>query len=383
MQYGFKVLQGDKNDAIDGKLTDAISEVRIEQELSKATRFAVRFEEDLCDGKPEVLSASQLKPGTMISVLVPKEDAGEQCLIRGPITKVKSSAVVGGPGSWLEIHGEDRRIEMEREPQNAAWTGTAVDIAATILDRHGFTPDLGKSQVAFSDDKHTLNQNTPDLAVIEDLCRKLNFEFWLSYTVGHSSSILETAHFKPSPDYGSAAGIADAAIDMLAGSANGTTLRLNVDDQRCRNISSFEIDIDVERATSALLGGVDDLNGKSDLETEDDNAQATDEGGKTLKGLGTARRTISEPRAGGTEDQADEAKATLADEGWFISATASTSVELLPGIIEPHEIVRVEGTGFAHSGNYQISKVVHVINGWGHLMDLTLRRNALPETTYG
>jgi hypothetical protein len=67
----------------------------------------------------------------------------------------------------------------------------------------------------------------------------------------------------------------------------------------------------------------------------------------------------------------------LAVQAWFVTATASTSAHLLPGVLQVHDLVRVEGHSFRHAGRYQVSKVVHVVNTWGHLMDLTLRRNAL------
>ena len=103
MSYGFTVTSGDSNTPLSSDLMEAITEVRIEQELSKATKFGIRFEDDLCDGKPKALSAKSFKPDTIISVLVPEEIDPKQanksliCLVRGPITQLKSSAVLGGP----------------------------------------------------------------------------------------------------------------------------------------------------------------------------------------------------------------------------------------------------------------------------------------------
>ena len=392
MGYGFKVWTGDKNVPLADDLLEAISEIRIEQELSKATKFAIRFDDDLCSGKPKAMSSPLLKPGTMIAVLVPDEsNPGKDskpmiCLVRGPITKHKASAVLGGPASWLEVHGEDRRIEMDRESKTAKWSGKGPGIVEAILSTYQFDPPAIKQSdaVSFTDDQ-SLNQSSSDLKLIDDLCRQLGYEFWFSYTL-KGSQIVETPNFKPSPDFspaGSTAGglIGAAAgmlkIDQLTGD-NPKTLKLSVADKDCSNLTAFDLDVDVEKATEALLDGVDaksgkpqELKAKSEQPPVDPKAKITPKeflGGKVRRFTG----------AGSTEDRASEAKSILADEAWFVTATASANAYKLPGIVNHHDLVSVEGAGFMYSGKYQVSKVLHVINGWGHMMDITLRRNSLP-----
>src|SRR5207248_8092523 len=132
MACGFQVTSGDQ--PLSPALMEAIAEIRIEQELSKATKFGIRFEDDLCSGNPKAISEPSLKAGKLITVLVPGEidsakgNTSSICLVRGPITKRKSSVVLGGPASWLEIHGEDRRVEMDRETKASKWTGKAPEI---------------------------------------------------------------------------------------------------------------------------------------------------------------------------------------------------------------------------------------------------------------
>jgi hypothetical protein len=394
MAAGFVIASGAGNLALEGGLADAISEIRVEQELSKATKFAVRFEEDICDGQQRALSATSLSPGEMISVLVPDEKKHETiCLVRGPITKIKSSSVLGGPGSWLEVHGEDRRIEMDRTSVSAVWTGTATDVASAIFALHEFTPDVKPSQdITFADGDRALNQSSPDLRVVNDLARRLGYEFWVTYTVEEGEGatafmIIENGAFRPSPDYPTAGPAAAAAaapptLAQLAGSGDETVLQLNVPADACRNLRSFDIDVDVEKATAALIAGVNDRSGAHDDDQPASaqppvDADAVD-AAATLQRFGV-HRTINAPGAGSAADRASETRATLAAEGWFITARASTSAHLLATVVQPHEIVRVEGSGFLHAGLYQVSKVLHVINPWGHLMDLTLRRNALPD----
>lgn len=402
MSYGFTVTSGDKNNPLAADLMEAIAEVRIEQELSKSTKFGIRFEDDLCDGKPKALSSEALKPGSMIAVLVPEETNPTQasksliCLVRGPITKLKSSAVLGGPGSWLEVHGEDRRIEMDRESKTATWTGKATEIADGIFDSYKFKGSSKSTDAIKFTDKKSLNQSSADLKVIEDLGRQLGYEFWLTYKVessGKAYNITETVNFQPSPDYSSAGGddLLGAIAGAVAAAASAIGLdqltdkpakvfKLSIADRDCSNLTAFDLDVDVEKATAAMLDGIDDKSGKADdHEAKDDQPKVDPKAKVDVKKFQSgATRTIKPAGAGSSADRASEAKAIVADDSWFITATASANAFKLPGIVQPHEIVSVEGTGFAHSGKYQVSKVLHVINGWGHLMDITLRRNALP-----
>lgn len=387
MPAGFVIASTTDNLALEARLADLVAEVRVEQELSKATKYAIRFEEDICEGQPQALSATSLRPGEMLSVLVPDDKTGDTiCLVRGPITRLKSSSVLGGPGSWLEVHGEDRRLEMDRTSVSAVWTGSATDVASAILALHKYVPDVkSSSEIIFAESTKTYNQSSPDLRVVNELARRLGYEFWVTYTVeagvgAASFTIVETAVFKPSPDYGSAAGgPSPPTLASLLGASDETVLRLNVPNDPCRNIRSFDLDVDVEKATAALIAGIDDRSGEQDDDEPASPQPSVDDAAQATLDRYHVGRRINSAGAGSAADRAAETRSTLADEGWFITATASTSSHLLPGVLQPHEIVSVEGTGFAHSGRYQVSKVLHVINPWGHLMDLTLRRNALPE----
>jgi len=390
MAYGFVITAGDSPRRLDDALHKLIAEVRVEQDMSRPTKFAVRFEEDICQGDRIALSATAIQPGEKIAVLVPDENDALVCLVMGQVTKFKSSAVTGGPGSWLEVHGEDLRAQWGRESITATWTGSASDIAGAVFALHEVDADVKPADTpTFGTDEgqRSHNQSSPDLQLLDNLARMLGYEFWFTYSAsaaGSSYTLVPTAKFRPSPDYDSAgAGSLPAmpTIDLLAPSG-GKTLRLDVAQGCCRNISSFRLDVDVEKATTALIGGQDDQTGEADSDDANDPRPADDPmADLTIASFGCERH-ISHPDAGSSAEQTSQAQATLADEGWFVTAAASTSAHLLPGVVQSHDIVAVEGNGFRHSGRYHVSKVVHVVNAWGHLMDLTLRRNALPSAPH-
>ena len=386
MGFGFQIVTGDANEPIGEQLIEAVTEVRVEEELSKPTRYAIRFDDDICEGQPTVLSATALQPGQMLGVIVWDSESLPRCLVRGPVTKVKSSAVTGGPGSWLEVHGEDRRVVMDRQAVNAAWEGLASDIAGAVLSQYAYEPLTAPTTQPYDRADHTLNQNGSDLKLIEELARGNNYEFWITYDAaapglgGSGYSVVETAHFEPSPPR--PAGLAAAApftLDDLIGGESGPVLRIHTAADQCPNTTAFDIEVDAERGTEALISAVNVTTGETEDTTATDEQPETDPGALRLADAFNVRRTINQPAAGTAEARRTSQQSVITDEGWFITAKASTSSHLLPGVLNAHQIVKVEGAGFLHAGKYQVAKVVHVINGWGHLMDATLRRNALPE----
>lgn len=391
MAYGFVITTGDADLRLSERLFNLIAEVRVEQDMSKPTKFAVRFEEDICDGDRQALSATEIEPGTKVAVLVPGSDDSLVCLVQGQVTKFKSSAVTGGPGSWLEIHGEDLRAALSRETVTATWAGTAAGIAESVFAMHAIESEVKDCETpAFGTEEgqRTHNQSGPDLQLLEALARMLGYEFWFSYTATASptgSFVIEPkAMFKPSPDYDTAGGgvtFPVPSIDLL-GPGEVKTLRLDVAEGCCRTVTSFRIDVDVEKATMAVVNGHDDLNGEEDSSETADPRTPSDPSATRRPEFFHCQRTISDPGAGSAAERADENRAVIAEEGWFVTAAASTSAHLMEGVVQAHDIVAVEGNGFVHSGRYHVSKVVHVVNGWGHLMDLSLRRNALPEAAY-
>lgn len=140
MGLGAIIAAGEENELLSSELLDCITEVRVEQTLDNPIHFALRFQEDLQDGEPRVRQTPELQAEQILTIAV---EVGDEikCLVRGPITETKGSTTLGGPGSWYEVRGQDRRIEMSRVCARRAWIGRASEVAQSILSSHGFTPE--------------------------------------------------------------------------------------------------------------------------------------------------------------------------------------------------------------------------------------------------
>ena len=125
MGFGALIALGDGNAPLAADLAGCIAEVRVEQTLDGPAQFAVRFLDDIEDGRLRLASDDRLKVETIVTMAV---EIGEllEVLVRGPITEHRSQMTIGGPGSWFEVHGLDRRDLFDRICVQAAWTGAGV-----------------------------------------------------------------------------------------------------------------------------------------------------------------------------------------------------------------------------------------------------------------
>jgi hypothetical protein len=79
------------------------------------------------------------------------------------------------------------------------------------------------------------------------------------------------------------------------------------------------------------------------------------------------------------EEQADLDAATQAAVNlstWAYQAEAEVNVESYSAVLQPYQRLTVTGVGGYLSGDYLISRVVHLITDGGYRQQVTLRRNA-------
>ena len=386
MAFPAIVTLGTENEKASDGLTGWITEIRIEQSLSKPTKFAIRFEDDICGDKMALADEQPLMVGNTVGVLVDEPSGGLQCLVRGPIVKVKNSVVIGGASSWFEIHGLDNRALLGRVGYKKEWTGLASSVADSIIGAYpdlDVATDVQPTEIEYDQQKNRLSQNGMDLAFIEKIAADNGYEFWVSYapsaqpgpalpTSPVTYDIAETFNLKPSPE---GEGPAPGSLPSLVPSSD-LVLRVNVVEGVCSNVTKFDLDVDAERATRAYYARTGD-DGETVYfdaadETDPLNADAvpiTEVAGQT--------RTVLLPDDVPDDEKAIRARAILREQGWFVSATCSTSAMLYGGPIQAHDIVKVEGVAPQHDGAYHVTDVLHVIKANGHLMDLKMRRNEI------
>jgi len=379
MGFGLIITSGDDRVPLPDQIMRWLVEARVELELSKPTRYALRFEDDLCEGKPEFEDKPELAANTRIGVFVPEQGSTTAlaCLVYGPVTEIKSSTMLGGVGSWVEIHGEDRRAEMARVGVQATYTGRASATAEAILGAYAFTPSTQETLIEYDEQKNQLSQRGTDLAFLEEVARRNNMEFWISYDArrtpdGNAITLTETANLRTSPPRAQPGDVPQ--LPVLSPDPR-RQLRVNPPLRQCPGVNRFEARIDYEKPIAAKGFALSDAEDKEIVEQIVDKAEPVDPG-RPVPINGVKREAIAPPEV--TPEEAFLAKDALVfEQSWFVEVDCSTTLQQADFVVLPHQIVEVSHAGERLSGAYQVVQVTHVVTATDHFMDFKLRANGL------
>lgn len=365
------------NRELDNDLTADAAEIEVQQTIEGPTTFRIRFAIDICAEDVRLLEDQRLNPGdpdteiTVMAVL-----GGEaHVLAHGIIAERQASMAEGGPGSYLEIRGRDRRAVMDREERCEAHSGTTADIVTPILARYGFETDVADTPIEYDENSTTLNQTETDLAFVDKVAGRSDSRFWIDWQAESGLTgfeIVETAHFKPSPPQPASNPLGISLPTLLAPS-NSPELRLN-DGSGCSNVSSFEVTSNAEAPNqSGPIERVAPDTGEVD-DTEVAAPSTEPLGDEPPATQARTRRVVS---AGGAQEAQVRTQAALNDASWNVQATAETSVHAINTVLAAHQLVKVTGAGNLNSGDYFVKSVTHAIDASDHKMRLELMRNGL------
>ena len=358
----------------DDRVTADLSHIQIVESVREMTTFLVRVEIDICGSNLSLIDEPTLQPqSSSLMTIIAYVNGASQVLAHGRITNQSKKIIQGGPGSYIEVMGADRRIEMDRNftPSAGPISGTADLIVTPILSKYNFTVDADQCQLNYDQD-HPFSQTTSDLRTVTQLAMDSGVEFWLDWVLS-LSSVAETAHFKSQPPLNNspARGGLGALLSSLLAPPDIITLSINTGDgsNSINDIGPtynaempnqtgdvWRIDIDHGRLVKANIPA------------------------PTQSPLGgpvpiTAPFTSSFPTAGDADRATSIFTSAVNDAGWRWSATTATTAHAACGLIRPRQLVNVQGTGSIDDGQWFVWKVSHDITPADHKMSLELRRN--------
>ena len=378
MGFDLLLAGGTDNRLLSEDLLSCVVEVRVEQTLDQPTRFAVRFQDDIEEGRLKKAGLPELQVGQIIAIAVDRGNDQYACLCRGPILEHESVMTRGGPGSSFTVLGPDRRDELSRIERDQNWSGRASEVAQLLLGDVYPAPDVQQTEEVYDLEGNALPQRANDLEFLTRMSADHGYHFWVSYSPAAETppanlAITETAHWKSSPPLQDSAPLGLPPILPLADDA--LTLRYNVDPADCPNLTAFDLSIDTERPSAAETSVQSQSDGQQDQVTTTDQAAPMGGTGEGLAQRAPARQMVQRPR-GNAQDVRRGAQADLRDAGFFVSADISTTRHMLGGILEPHQVVAVEGVGGDNARTpFRVARVTHVINGINHFMDATIETN--------
>lgn len=383
MGFDLLLAGGSDNRLFSDDLLSCLVEVRVEQSLDEPSRFAVRFQDDIEDGKLKKAGLPELRLGQLVSIAVDRGEGRYACLCRGPILEHESQMTRGGPGSSFTVIGPDRRDELSRTVRDQNWSGRASDVARLLLAPVYPLAEVDQTDEVYDLNGNSLPQRANDLEFLTKTAADNGLHFWIAYSgtaelPPANLSITETANWKASPPLQT--GLPIGAPPVLPLADDSPTLRYNVASDQCPNLTKFTLNTDGARPSSASATSRNLTDGGTDPVETTDQAAPMGGRGEGLAQRAPARQMTTRPQSGARNTRR-RSEAALRDAGFFVSAEISTTRYLLKRVLEPHLVVAVEGIGGANARTpFRVKSVTHVINGIGHFMDAVIETNVqLPE----
>jgi len=227
-------------------------------------------------------------------------------------------------------------------------------------------------------EENPLPQRGTDLEFLKKNASENGYHFWIVYeqvVQGPAGlSLTEKAQWKASPKLQDSAG-PGIPLPLPLGN-DPVTLRYNVPQSQCPNVTKLKLTTEGDRPTQVRTSTLNTTDGGNDGMTVSDQASPLGNQGEALPAHAPPRFIVPEPQ-GNAQAGRTINEAALREAGFFVKAEVSTTRYLLRNVLEPHQLVAVEGVG-EPSGTvpFRVAEVTHVINGIAHFMDAKLETNA-------
>jgi hypothetical protein len=393
-----QVADNDAFEALPADLECAVTEIRVEQHLSKPTTFAIRFQEDFEDGEGATITSDKLRGAKGIAIAVssgpgqPPRDGKpvlpkpEQlaCLVRGQIENSQADISMAAAGSWFEVRGRDVRTILDRLYEPKEFPDKTQDIVNDMLQRIAPSGEIevDESVTQFVEKGHFMYVGTV-LDGLERVATLCGYSMWLDYDL--KASVRRDAHYevvvnaniKTSPSRDDEQSPTD--IDLVASDELKAYLRVIGTETQCENVLNFSLKTDNEATANVSTASVDFETGEArDIDGQQSDRKDLTPDKETVQSAGAdpSERGMFMANAGPLGRAEGVTRAAANEAAWYVKANALTTVHMLGTILQPHDLVAVIGGGCGINGGFQVEKVTHVINAAAHWMHLELRSNS-------
>jgi phage protein D len=370
------------NGTPDNDLTQQATLIEVNQSFDAPSTFRIQFAVDICQGQPTLTDDPRITPSASDPTIaaVVTIDTVPICLVNGIVTNQQVRQVQGGPGSFIEITGQERRVVMNRQFNVTHHEGKASDIVTQILGSYGFQTDVADTTIEYSENDVKLAQAATDHDFVTKLAAKNNFAFWVDYDVTTdplgNPTIKETAHFRPSPprpqDEGGGGGGLPSVPALQLAPPEQVTIIVNSGDT-CSNILVADVHSNAEainQVPTVSRVNVDDA-------TIDDASQIMNADNMLNKVAQPPQvRSSRVVTAGSVEEGRLQNSAAVTDASWSIKLKVDATAYAMQTVVLPHQTINLQGTGTRTDGPYVVDSVAHHIDVVDHKMSMMLKSNS-------
>jgi phage protein D len=335
---------------------ERFAEIRVDQAIGMAAEAELRMPvATSLEGAWDGLHEDFAQPFTRIRVEVKVGDGAFQALIDGPVVANRFELSAAPDESEMVLVVQDDSVLLDREEKVALFEDMAVhEIAESLIAEHGLSAEVDSTPDAGSALARAVVQRGTNMQLLRELARR------------HGMFVF----VKPGSAPGASVGVFQRP--RLAAGEAPELLLLGPE----RNVNRFSAEYDALRPAAVSAHSVRAVD-KELLSSRTDAPSAAALGDVAAHQAATPTATLLLARMREEQDDLDAATAAAAElSSWAYSASAEVDADIYPGVLAPHQVVRVAGIGGFLSGAYLVSRVIHTLGDESYRQQVTLRRNA-------
>ncbi|MDD1725054.1 MAG: hypothetical protein LUQ07_07990 [Methanospirillum sp.] len=359
-----------EGEAVESPFYDTLLELRVDENVSGAGTFAVRFSlSKLDNGGWSCLDDERFDLFNRLTVRAGFGTLAGECLIDGFITRKRAHFIEDESGSYLEISGMDHTVLMNLEEKSVVWQDMKdSDIATKIFSDYQISPVVDDTGFLYKKNEGNVIQKGTDIQFLKGLARRNGYECHIDTDASGNTR----GYFRK------------PVLDEKSQKSLALHFRDN------SNLVSLDSRIDSLRPLS-VTAEQSDTTTKKRIKGSATTPQSPVLGGIPLNELINQKLShLVRPRESVCRIQVTRPVAppllqnyvqTILDEGaWFVSVKGEINSDAYQSVLRSKHPVLIKGAGLALSGTYYVTKVSHVFTPGKYVQLFEARRNALDLT---
>jgi len=306
-----------------------------------------------------------MDPYTPVSVVL-TAGPSTQCVFDGYVLSWQLHLDRTSADSSIQVWAQDASWLMNLNDVVREWAGlTDGEVANSIFTSHGIVPadaNTADDSPLHLPEQHTLLQRATDLRFLHGLARR-------------NGKVCRVACGKQPGDR---TGYFTRPVTKRTPVA---TIELSDPDDW--QVDTLDVEWDVMRPTAVRAGQASFTSPAASAPVTATSSGLSVLGARDLRAYATRSSTMLLTATADPPELRRRAAAVLEESGWFVTCTGSADLGRLGTVLRAGTVIALSGAGKAHSGNWLVWRVNHLIERDSGRTQFTLVRNAIGPATGG
>jgi Phage tail baseplate hub (GPD) len=340
-------------------LTEALQSIEVEENADGPDAMTITLPVNrTSSGDLSYVDDGSFEPYTPVSVVL-TAGSSTQCVFDGYVLSWRLHVDRVSMDSSIRIWAQDASWLMNLNDVVREWPGlTDGEVANEIFASYGISPAAGNlddDSPAHLPEQHTLLQRATDLRFLHGLARR-------------NGKICRVAcGEKPGERTGY----------FIRPSAHPAVASISLVDPYDWSVDALDVDWDVMRPTQVRASQASFTAPAASAPAIESSSGIPVLGPRDLRSYAGRPSTTLLTATGDPSELRQRATAVLAESGWFATCTGEADLDRLGTVLRVGTVVTVDGAGSAHSGDWFVWRVNHLIERDSGRARFTLVRNAV------